>query len=148
MPPRPKIVEADITEAFIKGSGPGGQKINKTSCAVQLKHIPTGIVVKCQATRSRTQNRKMARTQLAEKLEFMEKGAESRIAIKISAKAKKKANKRRKAKRKYGSVGGSGVKDHQAHGEDEAEEEEETSIGEEDIENDSRQNEAEPKDQA
>ena len=77
---------------------------NKTSSAVQLKHLPTGIVVKCQATRSRAQNRKTARTLLAEKLEHIEKGSESRIAMRIDAKAKRAANKRKKAKRKYGST--------------------------------------------
>ena len=75
---------------------------NKTSSAVQLKHLPTGIVVKSQATRSRTQNRSIARKLLAEKLEHMEKGPESRVALKIDIKARKKANKRKKAKRKYG----------------------------------------------
>eukprot|EP00920_Eleutheroschizon_duboscqi_P036359 GHVT01087730.1.p1 GENE.GHVT01087730.1~~GHVT01087730.1.p1 ORF type:complete len:341 (-),score=7.00 GHVT01087730.1:854-1876(-) len=47
----PKINEADLDERFIKGSGKGGQKINKTSSMVQLIHHPTGIVVRCQATR-------------------------------------------------------------------------------------------------
>ncbi|KAG9719516.1 hypothetical protein KCU59_g18006, partial [Aureobasidium melanogenum] len=59
LPPRPTILESDITEAFLKGTGPGGQKINKTSSAVQLKHLPTGLVIKCQETRSRSQNRKI-----------------------------------------------------------------------------------------
>ncbi|KAJ2970164.1 hypothetical protein NUW58_g9779 [Xylaria curta] len=54
LPPRPKPPpEEEIEESFLKGSGPGGQKINKTNSAVQLKHTPTGLVVKCQATRSR-----------------------------------------------------------------------------------------------
>ena len=61
-------------------------------------------MVKCQATRSRAQNRKTARTLLAEKLEHIEKGSESRIAMRIDAKAKRAANKRKKAKRKYGST--------------------------------------------
>ncbi|KAH0408375.1 hypothetical protein KCU90_g21991, partial [Aureobasidium melanogenum] len=67
LPPRPTILESDITEAFLKGTGPGGQKINKTSSAVQLKHLPTGLVIKCQETRSRSQNRKIARRILAER---------------------------------------------------------------------------------
>ena len=47
-PQRQPIVldENDLEEQFIKGWGPGGQKINKSSSAVQLKHIPTGIMVK------------------------------------------------------------------------------------------------------
>lgn len=123
MPPRLVLNEDDIQEAFLKGSGPGGQKIvcqtllrphppidttdvsqsyqNKTHCAVQLKHLPTGTVVKSQATRSRAQNRKIARTLLAEKIEAAEKGPESRTALKAEIKRKKKATKTKKARRKY-----------------------------------------------
>lgn len=101
LPPRPIIVEGDITEAFLKGTGPGGQKINKTSSAVQLKHLPTGLVVKCQETRSRTQNRKIARRILAERIEDLEKGDQSRTALKAERASKKKASKNKKARRKY-----------------------------------------------
>ena len=124
LPPRMVIKEEDIEEAFLKGSGPGGQKIvrqpnwiivllakatandpiplqNKTSSAVQLKHIPTGTVIKSQATRSRSQNRKIARRIIAEKIEEAEKGPESRVALKAGIKSKKKASKSKKAKRKY-----------------------------------------------
>lgn len=99
--PRPKILESDITESFLKGSGPGGQKINKTSSAVQLKHLATGIVVKSQETRSRQQNRKLARRILAEKLDVLENGSESRMAIKAEREKKKKASASKKARRKY-----------------------------------------------
>ena len=68
---------------------------------MQLKHVPSGIVVKCQETRSRTQNRKIARQLLAEKVEYLEKGAESRIAIKAEVERKKKASKSKKSRRKY-----------------------------------------------
>ena len=101
LPPRPVVRDEDLEESYLKGSGPGGQKINKTSSAVQLKHIPTGVVVKSQATRSRTQNRKIARRILAEKLEDAEKGPESRNALKGEIKRKKKASKMKKARRKY-----------------------------------------------
>lgn len=101
LPPRRKIEDHEIIESFLKGSGPGGQKINKTSSAVQLKHIPTGIVVKSQATRSRDQNRKYARQILAEKLDEMEHGADSRIAIKAERARTKKASALKKTKRKY-----------------------------------------------
>ncbi|KAF1353443.1 peptide chain release factor class I/class II, partial [Delphinella strobiligena] len=96
-----KIDENDITEAFLKGTGPGGQKINKTSSAVQLKHLPTGIVIKCQETRSRTQNRKIARRILAERIEERELGEGSRTAIKIERVVKKKKSADKKARRKY-----------------------------------------------
>ena len=74
---------------------------NKTSSAVQLKHLPTGTVIKSQATRSRSQNRKIARQLLAEKIELAEKGHESRRARKAAVKQKKKASKSKKARRKY-----------------------------------------------
>ncbi|KAI9826245.1 MAG: hypothetical protein M1819_007413 [Sarea resinae] len=121
MPPRPKVDEAEIEEAFLKGSGPGGQKINKTSSAVQLKHLPTGIVIKSQETRSRTQNRKMARLLLAEKLEEMEKGPESRRAVKAEVAKKRKASKTKKAKRKYKKLDGEEEGDEGEAGEKESE---------------------------
>ncbi|KAK7512582.1 peptidyl-tRNA hydrolase domain-containing protein [Phyllosticta citriasiana] len=101
LPPRFQINEDDIEEKFLKGSGPGGQKINKTSSAVQLKHLPTGMVVKFQGTRSREQNRKTARKMLSERLEEMELGDQSRTAIKRANAAKKKASKSKKSRRKY-----------------------------------------------
>ena len=66
-----------------------------------MKHLPTGTTIKSQATRSRSQNRKIARRLLAEKIEAAEKGPESRAALKAGIKRKKKASKRKKAKRKY-----------------------------------------------
>ncbi|KAG9995949.1 hypothetical protein KCU78_g17688, partial [Aureobasidium melanogenum] len=101
LPPRPTILESDITEAFLKGTGPGGQKINKTSSAVQLKHLPTGLVIKCQETRSRSQNRNIARRILAERVELLVMGHQSRAALKAEKEKKKKASKNKKARRKY-----------------------------------------------
>ncbi|KAL8882026.1 MAG: hypothetical protein Q9192_007666 [Flavoplaca navasiana] len=103
LPPRIVVSEDDIQESFLKGSGPGGQKINKTSSAVQLKHLPTGIVVKSQATRSRSQNRSIARRLLSDKLEDAEKGSESRTALKAESERKKKASMAKKARRKHRS---------------------------------------------
>lgn len=68
---------------------------------MQLKHLPTGIVIKCQETRSRDQNRKIARQLLALKLEEIEKGSESRVAKLRERDTKKKASKSKKARRKY-----------------------------------------------
>ena len=62
------ICEEDIVESFARGSGSGGQKINKTSSCVQLQHTPTGTLVRCQKTRSREANRWLAREMLAEKI--------------------------------------------------------------------------------
>jgi protein subunit release factor B len=60
----------DIEERFIRGAGAGGQKINKTSSTVSLRHHPTGIEVRCQRERSQTVNRLLAWQELAEKLEW------------------------------------------------------------------------------
>ncbi|KAL4735973.1 hypothetical protein BDV11DRAFT_208020 [Aspergillus similis] len=115
LPPRIKLDDADITIAYLKGTGPGGQKIvcslspdpyysgpsNKTNSAVQLIHKPTGIVVKSQATRSRSQNEKYARQILADKVEQFLKGDQSRIALKAERERKKKASRLKKSRRKY-----------------------------------------------
>ena len=74
---------------------------NKTNSAVQLTHLPTGIVVKSQATRSRSQNHKIAKQILAEKIELLHKGDESRAAKKIEVKSKRKASATKKSNRKY-----------------------------------------------
>lgn len=66
-----------------------------------MKHIPTGLVLKVQATRSRSQNRQIARKMLAERLEELEKGSESRVAVVGEAKRKKKSSAVKKSKRKY-----------------------------------------------
>jgi len=63
------IREDDIIEKFILGSGKGGQKINKTASCVYLRHLPTGIEVKCQRSRSRALNRFLARRTLCDKIE-------------------------------------------------------------------------------
>lgn len=63
------IEEGDLVEKFILGSGKGGQKVNKTSSCVYLKHVPSGIEVKCQKTRSRDLNRIYARRELCERIE-------------------------------------------------------------------------------
>lgn len=63
------IKDADLEEKFVLGSGSGGQKKNKTSSCVVLKHMPTDIVVKSQKSRSRENNRFFARRILCERLE-------------------------------------------------------------------------------
>ncbi|CAG9764018.1 unnamed protein product [Ceutorhynchus assimilis] len=71
----PTLNEADLKEQQIKGSGPGGQKIDKTSSCIFLRHILTGMVVKCQETRSVYQNKKIARQLLVTKLDnYFNKG--------------------------------------------------------------------------
>ena len=94
------IKEDDITEKFILGSGKGGQKINKTSSCVYLKHLPTGLEVKCMRNRSRERNRLLARRQLCERLEdllFQEKSAKQQAIEKIR-RQKKRRSRRSKEK--------------------------------------------------
>lgn len=63
------IREEDLEESFIRGTGAGGQKINKTSSTVVLVHVPTGVEVRCQRERSQSQNRVIAREELCDKIE-------------------------------------------------------------------------------
>jgi protein subunit release factor B len=68
------ITESDLLEKFVRGSGAGGQKINKTSNCVFLKHLPTGVCIKCQIDRSREMNRFLARRELCDQLEMIRDG--------------------------------------------------------------------------
>jgi protein subunit release factor B len=63
------IQEKDLEERFVRASGRGGQKLNKTSSCVWLTHKPTGILVKCEESRSQALNRFLARRRLADKME-------------------------------------------------------------------------------
>jgi peptide chain release factor len=63
------ILDDDISESFIRGTGPGGQKINKTASTVVLRHQPSGIEVRCQRERSQSANRYWARVELCEQIE-------------------------------------------------------------------------------
>ena len=63
------IHEKDIEEKFIRSSGKGGQKVNKTSTCVYLRHVPTGIEVKCMKDRSQSINRFLARRELVKRIE-------------------------------------------------------------------------------
>ena len=86
------VAENDFEESFIRSSGPGGQKVNKSSSCVYLVHIPTGLAVKCQRERSQSLNRFLARKLLLDKIERAQKG--------FIAKEKEKLEKIRRQKRK------------------------------------------------
>ena len=90
------IFESDIEERFIRGSGHGGQKINKTSSCVHLLHRPSGIEVKCQADRSQSLNRFIARRELCDRLEGRLLGAESKEQ---QAREKIRRQKRKRSRR-------------------------------------------------
>ena len=72
-----EIYEEDLVEKFILASGSGGQKVQKTSSCVYLKHLPSGIEIKCQKERSRELNRFFARRELCKKIEEKLKGIAS-----------------------------------------------------------------------
>lgn len=97
------ILSKDIEESFITGSGSGGQKVNKTANCVVLKHIPSGIVIKCQKTRSREQNRFFARRSLCEKIDEIVNGTQSVQAKKIERLKKQKKRRKKKTKDKLSS---------------------------------------------
>ena len=71
------ILESDIVENFILGSGSGGQKVNRTASCVQLRHEPSGVELRCQKTRSQAQNRFFARRDLCEKVAEQVEGEKS-----------------------------------------------------------------------
>ncbi len=90
------LLENDIEEKFVRSSGPGGQKVNKTSTCVHLKHIPSGLAVKVQKSRSQPLNRYYARKKMCELLENKLLGKQSPEAKKIEKIRKQKDRRRRR----------------------------------------------------
>nr|WP_319394029.1 peptide chain release factor-like protein [uncultured Desulfobacter sp.] len=91
------IYKKDILEKFIKSSGRGGQKVNKTCSAVFLTHLPTKISVKFGKHRSQHLNRFMALRHLVEKIEQQQTGTPDAAARKITRLKKQKKRRRKKA---------------------------------------------------
>jgi peptide chain release factor len=83
----------DLVEKFIRSAGKGGQNVNKTSTCVYLKHLPTGIEVKCQRERSQAMNRLAALGLLAEKI------AQAALRVKQARKQEREKERRRKRPR-------------------------------------------------
>ncbi len=94
------IKERDIEERFIRASKKGGQKVNKTSSCVYLKHRPTGIEVKCQRERSQALNRFLARRILADKIESLVLGKKAAEQKRIEKIRRQKRRRSRRAKEK------------------------------------------------
>lgn len=92
--------EEDLEENFARSGGAGGQHVNKVSTCVTLKHLPTGLSVKCQETRSQALNRFLARVQLVKKIEFQNLGRRSAEAKRIFKLRKQKAKRSKRAKEK------------------------------------------------
>jgi peptide chain release factor len=95
-----KIREEDISEKFVVGSGKGGQKVNKTSSCVLLKHLPSGTIVRCQKHREQSSNRISAYKLLILKIEEQVKGKRSDAAKAIFKIRKQKKRRSKRAKEK------------------------------------------------
>lgn len=92
------IDPAEVEERFVRGSGPGGQKINKTSSTVWLRHRPTGIEVRCQRERSQSANRELAWQELSERLAERVRSAASAAVSEREAERRRTRQKSRRQK--------------------------------------------------
>jgi peptide chain release factor len=90
------VRESDLEESFVKSGGAGGQNVNKTATCVMLLHRPSGLQVKCQATRHQGLNRFLARRLLLDKIEQMKTG---RVAAEQARVEKIRRQKRRRSRR-------------------------------------------------
>jgi peptide chain release factor len=86
---------AEVEERFIRGTGPGGQKINKTSSTVWLRHRPTGVEVRCQRERSQSANREQAWLELCAKLEARQRAIASAVVDEKEAQRRRTRQKSR-----------------------------------------------------
>lgn len=87
------VREEDIVEKFLRSRGPGGQNVNKVSTCVYLRHLPTGIEVKCQEERSQAANRLRAREILLDKIE-------ERMCERVREEKSRLARRRRKNRKR------------------------------------------------
>lgn len=90
----------EVEEVFIRGAGAGGQKINKTSSTVRLRHLPSGVEVRCQRERNQSVNRLLAWTELAAKLEWQRQTAanEKQAARELVRRRKRQKSRGQKAR--------------------------------------------------
>jgi protein subunit release factor B len=94
------VSEGDFRESFIRSSGPGGQKVNKSSSCVYLVHTPTGLSVKCQQERSQAMNRFLARRLLLDRIERLQRGMINAEKQRIEKIKRQKRRRSRRAKEK------------------------------------------------
>jgi protein subunit release factor B len=104
------IREDDLAESFVRSGGKGGQKVNKTSTCVYLKHLPSGTEIKCQKDRSQALNRYHARVALCQKIETRSRGEESGEARSIKKMRKQKIKRNKRAREKILNTDGAGEK--------------------------------------
>ena len=94
------VREEEFRETFVRSSGPGGQKVNKTSSCVQIVHVPTGLSVKCQQERSQALNRFLARRILLDRIERLRTGLVSAEKARIEKIRRQKRRRSRRAQEK------------------------------------------------
>mgnify|MGYP000414435451 CR=1 FL=1 len=94
------IHEADFVEKFILGSGSGGQKLHKTASTVYMKHMPSGLEIKCQESRSRQDNRYFARERLCEKLQSVLSDEKTKEQQRVEKIKRQKKRRTRRSKQK------------------------------------------------
>ena len=94
------VREEEFRETFIRSSGPGGQKVNKTSSCVHLVHLPTGLTVKCQQERSQSLNRFLARRLLLDRIERLKTGLVSAERMRTEKIRRQKRRRSRRAQEK------------------------------------------------
>ena len=94
------VQPGEVDECFIRGAGAGGQKINKTSSTVRLRHLPTGVEVRCQRERNQSVNRLIAWVELADKLEWrrQESANQARGARELARRQKRQKSHGQKAR--------------------------------------------------
>lgn len=94
------LTEAELIEKFILGSGKGGQKLQKTASTVYLKHLPSGLEIKCQDSRSRDDNRYFARERMCEKLHATISDEKTKEQLRVEKLKRQKKRRLRRAKQK------------------------------------------------
>ena len=92
------VQEGDLEETFVRSGGAGGQKVNKSSSCVMLRHRPTGLRVKCQTSRHQALNRFLARRLLLDKIEHRQQGFVESERAHIEKVRRQKRKRSRRAK--------------------------------------------------
>lgn len=112
---------AEVDERFVRGSGPGGQKINKSSSCVWLRHRPTGTEVRCQRERSQATNRELAWNELCAKLEERQRSAAAarQDEFQRGLRQKRTKTRRQKARMIESKRHRAGIKAHRGRAKDE-----------------------------